>query len=230
MTSNLGITTATPSGPTVLHEGYFESGWDGWTDGGSDCARRADAARSYEGTYSIRIRDNSGTASAMTLSNVDITSFNQVEIDFHFYVRSMENNEDFWLRYYNGSSWTTVATWTRGVDINNNTFYNATITLSASQYNFANNSGFRLQNDASGNNDQIFIDQVTITGLGNASRGTKDDLITLGRFESEDGGFEDDFLVYPNPVKGNILNIKISGNNSMAYRIINMIGQTIKTG
>ena len=214
----------------VLNQGFFESGWDGWTDGGSDCARRADAARSYEGTYSIRIRDNSGTASAMTLSNVDITSFNQVEIDFHFYVRSMENNEDFWLRYYNGSSWTTVATWTRGVDINNNTFYNATITLSASQYNFANNSGFRLQNDASGNNDQIFIDQVTITGLGNASRGTKDDLITLGRFESEDGGFEDDFLVYPNPVKGNILNIKISGNNSMAYRIINMIGQTIKTG
>ena len=214
----------------VLNQGFFESGWDGWTDGGSDCARRADAARSYEGTYSIRIRDNSGTASAMTLSNVDVTSFNQVEIDFHFYVRSMENNEDFWLRYYNGSSWSTVATWTRGVDINNSTFYNATITLSASQYTFAANSGFRFQNDASGNNDQIFIDQVTITGIGSGSRGSKDDLVALGTFEFEDAGFEDDFLVYPNPVKGNVLNIKISGNKNMTYKIINMIGQTVKTG
>jgi len=215
----------------VLNQGFFESGWDGWSDGGSDCARRLDAARSYEGNYSIRIRDNSGTASAMTLSNVDVTSFSQVEVDFYFYVRSMENNEDFWLRYYNGSSWTTVVTWTRGVNINNNTFYNATITLDASQYAFVANSGFRFQNDASGNNDQIFIDQVTITGLGSASRGSKDGLTALGTFDSKDDvGFEDDFLVYPNPVKGNILNIKISGNSNMAYRIINMIGQTIKTG
>ena len=166
----------------------------------------------------------------MTLSNVDVTSFSQVEVNFYFYVRSMENNEDFWLRYYNGSSWTTVATWTRGVDIDNNTFYNATITLDASQYTFAVNSGFRFQNDASGNNDQIFIDQVTITGLGGTSRGSKDSLTALGRFETEDAGFEDEFLVYPNPVKGNMLNIKVSENNNIAYRIINMIGQTIKTG
>ena len=48
-----------PTGPVVLNEGYFESGWDGWSDGGSDCARRANSSYSYENNYSIRIRDNS---------------------------------------------------------------------------------------------------------------------------------------------------------------------------
>lgn len=218
-----------PTGPTILNEGYFETGWDGWSDGGSDCARRADAARSYEGNYSIRIRDNSGTASAMTLSNVDITPYSQVEVDFYFYVHSMENNEDFWLRYYNGSSWSTIATWTRGVNINNGTFYNATVTLTQAQYTFATNSGFRFQNDASGNNDQIFIDQVTITGT-NSSKGTVNNLVAVGSVISSEEGFEEDFLLHPNPVKGNLVNIKLPDSNAFTYRIMNMMGQTILKG
>ena len=63
----------------------------------------------------------------------------------------MENGEDFWLRFFDGSSWNTVQTWTSGTDIENNTFYNATVTITPAQYNFAINSGFRFQNDASGN-------------------------------------------------------------------------------
>jgi len=218
----------------ILNQGFFESGWDGWTDGGSDCARRADATRSYEGTYSIRIRDNSGAASAMTLSNIDLTPFAEVEVDFYFYVRSMENNEDFWLRYYNGSSWSTVATWTRGVDINNNTFYNATVVLTASQFSFASNSGFRFQNDASGNNDQIFIDQVTITGKTNSSS-SQNSVTALGggyTITSDEGanGLEDEFSIYPNPVSGNILNVKLLDDSAVTYRIMNMIGQTVISG
>lgn len=220
---------------TILNQGFFETGWDGWTDGGSDCARRADAARSYENNYSIRIRDNSGTASSMTLSNIDVTAFTEVEVDFYFYVYSMENNEDFWLRFYNGSTWSTVQTWTRGIDINNNTFYNATVTIPASQYNFAANSGFRLQCDASGNNDQIFIDQITITGIAGSSRGSNNNLIALG--ENFDRGvsitnlFENDLRIYPNPVKGDILNIKLSNESKIiSYRIISPLGQTVSTG
>ena len=113
------------TGSTVLHEGYFETGWDGWTDGGSDCYRYS-GSRSYEGNYSIRIRDNSGTASAMTSETFNLTSYDQVEVEFYFYSYSMENGEDFWLRYYNGSSWSTVASWARGTNFNNNTFYTAT--------------------------------------------------------------------------------------------------------
>ena len=211
----------------TLHEGYFETGWDGWADGGSDAARYS-GSRSYEGSYSIRIRDNSGTASAMTLSNIDVTPYSQVVVDFYFYVYSMETNEDFWLRFYDGSTWTTVATWAQGVNISNNTFYNATVTLTPAQYNFAANSGFRFQCDASGNADHIYIDQVTITGTTSA-RGDINDLVAVGSLDTE-GGFEDDFKLYPNPVKGDILNVELPEGEAFRYRIVNMIGQTVGKG
>ncbi len=168
--NTIDVTTLSPSAATVLHEGYFESGWDGWQDGGSDCARRSGSEAS-EGNYSIRIRDNSGTASAMTSPTFDLSSYTTVDIDFSFYPRSMENNEDFWLRYYDGSSWQTIATFVRGTDFNNNVFYTANVSIDNSNYNFASNARFRFQCDASGNNDQIFIDAVIITAdAANGSR------------------------------------------------------------
>ncbi|MBO3115163.1 DUF5011 domain-containing protein [Winogradskyella sp. DF17] len=213
----------------VLNEGFFETGLDGWTDGGSDCARRNDPARSFENNFSIRIRDNSGVASSMTLSNVDVTSFNEVEVDFYFYVLSMENGEDFWLRFFNGSQWITVQTWTRGIDINNNTFYNATVTIPASQYNFAANSGLRFQCDASGNNDQIFIDQVTITGISGSARGSNDKLEVVGYFESPELA-EVDMRLYPNPVKGDILNIEFPELQVFDFKIMDITGKTVLRG
>ena len=212
----------------VLNEGYFETGLDGWVDGGSDCAR-VSSGNSYEGSFSVRIRDNSGVGSSMTLPNIDVTSFTSIEVDFYFYVFSMENGEDFWLRFFDGSVWNTVQTWTRGSGIENNTFYNATVTLTPAQYNFAVNSGFRFQNDASGNNDQIFIDQVTITGLSNGSKGRNDNLEIVGYGDSPEVS-ELDIKLYPNPVKGNILNVEISNLEVFNYRIVDILGKTVSSG
>ena len=212
----------------VLNEGYFETGWDNWVDGGSDCARYS-GSNSYEGSFSIRIRDNSGTASAMTLSDIDVTPFSQVIVDFYFYVVSMENGEDFWLRFYDGSNWNTVATYVSGSGISNNTFYQGTVTLTPTQYNFAANSGFRFQCDASGNNDQIYIDQVTITGT-NSGRGDINQVIAIRTLSTNDIFGDEDILVYPNPVKGNLLNVKLPGNTDASYTIVNMIGQTVLRG
>ncbi|GGD16344.1 hypothetical protein GCM10011368_17910 [Hyunsoonleella pacifica] len=216
----------------VIHQGFFETGLDGWIDGGSDCARRSDS-RSYEGNFSIRIRDNSGTASSMTYSNVDLTSFAEVQVDFYFYVFSFENTEDFWLRFFDGSSWITVETWARTIEINNNTFYNATVVIPASVYNFASNSGFRFQCDASGNADQIFIDQVTITGFGSAT-GSGNSLVNLGGTTKTEINKqveeEEEFIVYPNPVRGNFINVSVPGTSNFDYKIMNMIGQIVAEG
>ena len=217
------------TGTDVLHEGYFESGWDGWSDGGSDCYRYS-GSRSFEGSRSIRIRDNSGTASAMTSQSFNLTSYNQVEVTFFFYAYSMENNEDFWLRFNNGSGWNTIATWARGSSFNNNTFYTATVTLDDSQYNFGSNSQFRFQCDASANGDQIYIDQVTITGLGGGVRSNPNSIELIRTLDTDDGLGEEDFDIYPNPVKGNTLFVKMVDHSDASYRIINMIGQTIKSG
>ena len=218
------------TGPVVLHEGFFETGWDGWSDGGGDCYRDNDS-RSYEGNYSIRIRDNSGTRSAMTSQSFDLTGFNQVEVNFYFYPNSMENGEDFWLRYYNGSTWTTAASWASGSSFSNGSFYSATVTLDASQYNFVNNAQFRFQCDASANADEIYIDQVTITGLGAGVRSGGDSINLIRTFDPGNGfDSEEDFMIYPNPVKGNTLFVKLQENPEATYRVLNMLGQTVIKG
>ncbi|OUR98104.1 hypothetical protein A9Q86_13670 [Flavobacteriales bacterium 33_180_T64] len=215
-------------GTDILNQGYFESGWDGWSDGGSDCYRYS-GSRSYEGSYSIRIRDNSGTGSAMTSPSLNLTSYDQVEVEFYFYANSMETGEDFWLRYYNGSSYSTVASYASGTNFNNSTFYTATVTLNSSEVNFASNARFRFQCDASANGDQVYIDQVTIRGINGSGR--ENTIRALSNFRSDNSfEFEEDFIIYPNPVKGNALFVKLPNNANASFRIINMLGQTMMKG
>jgi len=164
----------------------------------------------------------------MTLSNVDITSFNQIEIDFYFYVSSMENGEDFWLRYFDGLNWTTVDSWISGDNINNNTFYNATVFLNSSQYNFATNAGFRFQIDASNRTDYIYIDQVTITGTSGSQ--AKNPTNMLVEIESQISDLNKNILLYPNPVKDDILNIEMLDVKQFSYKITNITGRTIMNG
>jgi hypothetical protein len=215
-------------GTTLLHEGFFESGLDGWADGGSDCFRY-NGSRSYEGSYSIRLRDNSGTASAMTSETFDLRAYNQVEFTFYFYANSMENGEDFWVRYYNGSSWSTVATYASGTNFNNGTFYSATVTLDSSAVNFASNSQFRVQCDASANADQVYIDQVTITGISGARAiNTRSGLEMLRT--GPQGSNSGDFLMTPTVTRGDITINLASYNVNSSYRVLNLLGQTVKTG
>ena len=199
-------------GSDVLLAHFFETGWDGWQDGGSDCYRYS-GPRSWEGSYSIRIRDNSGTASAMTSPSYNVTAYNQIEIEFYFYPNSMESGEDFWVRYFDGSSWSTVATYASGVNFNNNTFYVATVTLNAANYNFPSNARFRFQCDASANADRVYIDAVTVTASNTGARvaeGPHQTIREVGQgseLKLSSNISEEGFHAYPNPTS-NDLNIE----------------------
>jgi endonuclease I/chitodextrinase len=192
----------------ILLDHSFETGWDGWTDGGVDCYR-INSSRSFDGNYSIRIRDNSGTASAMTSSAYDVSTYDNLEITFNFYSYSMEYNEDFWLRYFDGSTWHTVQTFARGTDFNNNTFTATTVNISSANYNFPVNAKFRFQCDASSNSDAIYMDAITITGTSGlaAKNGFSIPKITFGNtFEFDDELIEiEDVSMYPNPSKNTTL-------------------------
>ncbi|MEM1219859.1 MAG: M12 family metallo-peptidase, partial [Bacteroidota bacterium] len=101
----------------------FESSLEGWVDGGSDCARGQSGTYSYDGNYSIRIRDNS-SSSYTNSPSLDLAEFSSVDIEFYFKPRGMENGEDFWVRYNDGTGWQTVATYVvDGSNIVNNSFY-----------------------------------------------------------------------------------------------------------
>ncbi len=228
--TTIGSTTGCSNGGgTPFTEGYFfESGLDGWADGGSDCARRSTSA-SWEGSYSIRLRDNSGTASSMTSPSYDLDGLGSVAISFYFYPNSMENGEDFWVRYNDGSGWQTVATYASGSSFNNGSFYTATVTLDAASFNLTDGAQFRIQCDASGNGDQVYIDEVTVTGSQTSGFSTGpvvtiEELPTLVSFNANDE-IEEDIKLFPNPTSEKV-SIQVT-DEIKHISIFNMEGREI---
>ncbi len=200
--NTINETTLAAGGSTNIFAHFFETGWDGWADGGSDVARYS-GTRSYQGSWSIYIRDNSGLASAMTSSAYNVSAYTQLIFDFYFYATSMETGEDFFVQYYNGSSWSTVATYVAGTSFNNNAFYHATITLN--NVNFPTNAQFRIQCNASDNTDLVYIDQVTLTGSTGASQSNGSgntqscELIATSRADLDTPEMANYLVIYPVP-------------------------------
>jgi subtilisin family serine protease len=207
--TTVGSTTGcSGGGGTPFTEGYFfETGWEGWADGGSDCALY-NGSFSWEGNRSVRLRDNSGVASSMTSPSYNLAGLGSVSVSFYFYPNSMENGEDFWVRYNDGSGWQTVATYASGSSFNNGSFYTATVTLDAASFNLTDGAQFRFQCDASANADQVYIDEVTVTGSlasGNAAGAvaTIHEVPSLRVMDAEIMS-EADVELFPNPASDEV--------------------------
>jgi hypothetical protein len=139
----------------------------------------------------------------MTSPTYNLAGLGSVEISFYFFPNSMENGEDFWVRYNDGSGWQTVATYASGSSFTNGSFYTATVTLDAASFNLTDGAQFRFQCDASGNADHIYIDEVTVTGSlasGNAVGPTVtiEEVPTFRTFD-EVSEIEADVELFPNP-------------------------------
>ena len=206
-------------GPVVMAGNYFETGWDGWIDGGSDCFRYQ-GSFSPEGQYSIRIRDNSGSESTMTSPVYNLTPYSSVSIEFKFRAVGMESGEDFWIRYFNGTTWSTVGTFISGSSFANNQLYTINITLTGQ---FPSNAQFSFQCDASENDDEVYIDAVIIKG--NTGSNLIEEVITIKSENTIVLTDEriNDMILSPNPAD-NMVKIKLSEIPKL-IRIINMSGQ-----
>ena len=112
-------------------------------------------------------QDNSGVGSSFYYTNgVDVHSagYTQIKIEFWFKAVSMDNsNEDFWVQYYDGSSWHTVASYAQSIDFANGVFYPKEVTIDESSYNFPTNMKIRFMCDASGNRDDVYIDEIRVS-------------------------------------------------------------------
>jgi hypothetical protein len=145
----------------------FEAGWGIWNDGGSDC-RRSNKDKNYAlGDYCVRLRDNTST-SVMTTDDINLSSFENLTVDFSYYARSMENGEDFWLQISTdgGASYITVGDWDANDEFVNNTRYYEQVAIAGP---FTSNTRLRFRCDASGNSDYVYIDEVVITGCSTGS-------------------------------------------------------------
>jgi len=148
----------------TLRYDNFNSNWGSYTKG-------ADTYRSslykHEGTYSACMRDNSGTSSAITLTNsidVDTPTYESLKVDFWWMWRGSgwQTGEDWWLLYYNGSAWVTI------LDINypsaygKDVWYHQVVYINESDYQFPSNMRLRFQCDASSDDDNVYLDQIYI--------------------------------------------------------------------
>ena len=153
----------------IVDTDNFESGWGIWNDGGTDARRNSSDAAFANGSYCIRLVDNTST-SVMSTNNLDLTSFTSVDVSFSYYCSSMDNsNEDFWLQVSTdgGSNYTTVEEWNFGDEFVNDQRYNEQVTIS--EVSFTSNTRLRFRCDASGNSDYVYIDDVYIEGCGGCS-------------------------------------------------------------
>ena len=186
---------------TDINFNDFESGWGIWNDGGSDCARRFDPARSI-GNYSIRLRDNTNS-SVMTTDVLNLDGFEEVTVDFSYYAVGMENGEDFWLQVSvnGGASYQTLTTYARGTDYENGVREFETVVITGA---FTNNTRFRFRCDASVNNDQVFIDNVELTGCTNGSTRIIGPADVNTAITVEESASIESISTFPNPTYGEL--------------------------
>ncbi|MBV1922608.1 MAG: fibronectin type III domain-containing protein [Flavobacteriaceae bacterium] len=227
-TANATTTGGGGGGPGVIAGYYFESGLDGWIDGGSDCVRFSNSSRAYEGNYSIRIRDNSNSSNAQS-PVLDLSGNTQITIEFHTYARGMEVGENFFVEFYNGSSYQIIGDYARGTDFNNNAFFTDTITLDAGTYNFNANNRFRFRNDASVNNDQIYFDAVVISGDNVTSAAPLIVTESISPIQTFKRTVDKNIILYPNPANS-ILNIEISEGSFDEIMVYSALGKLVAIG
>ncbi|BAO76894.1 hypothetical protein WPG_2664 [Winogradskyella sp. PG-2] len=146
----------------------FETGFQGWTDGGSDVALLNNASWACNGSYSIYTKDDDTSQNRITSPTLDLSSYINIDFSFCLKTYNLENGEGFNLQYTDdGSTWTTVKTFTKGTDFTGNGTGDSTSlseTLSGGTYTFTVNSRFRLSGTCNRNNEYNIIDDILIEG------------------------------------------------------------------
>ncbi|MCC6726514.1 MAG: proprotein convertase P-domain-containing protein, partial [Saprospiraceae bacterium] len=210
----------------TINSQNFEAGWGIWTDGGTDCARINSSTYANSGVFSIQLRDNT-TTSLMSTTNQNLTLYNQVTVTFSYITVNFANGEDFWLQVSTngGSTYSTVKSWVAGTNFTNNVRGTGTHTLTGP---FTSNMRFRLRCDASDDTDNVYIDDVVITGCLNFTNDPVEDRNDESETSLVAKPLAQDLIAYPNPTTGS-LNVEFTqAENTATIIVTDMLGRAVQ--
>ena len=121
----------------------------------------------HEGSNAADIQDNSGVASSFYHTvGYDVSGYTDLEVEFWYMPISMDRStEDFWVQYWDGSTWLTVEAFAEEIDFENGSFYHVVVQIPAAGYNYPTDAKLRFMCDASADKDDIFIDEIEFRGF-----------------------------------------------------------------
>ena len=162
-------------GTSANYSEYDGDGGDAWVD----------STNKVDDTYTLHLEDDTGSNWHLTNNiTADTNGYSQIIVEFKWNVDNFNNpgTEDWWFQYYNGSSssWETVEDFDCGLgtkidqqsgnnwDGEGNELYYFN---ESEGWNLSDNFNIRFYCDASGNNDELYIDSIYINATtGEGSR------------------------------------------------------------
>jgi hypothetical protein len=196
------------------------TGWlDGWTHSGESAIVTSGAP--YEGTDHLRLRSSTGVAKR----SVNLRHEISIHLIFWAKVDSFENNETATCRISSdGTTWTTVRTWTN--DDDDNEYHHYDIDLSS--YQMTSQFWISFNANMLQTNDYFYVDKLEVIWLAAApTMAASDD------FESGDGtggtGWVDDWTLSGdaiitdngNPYEGDY-HLRLRNNTGVAKRSVDL--------
>jgi len=150
--------TPAPVLQTIAFDG-FENVWNGgsgdWSGGWS---KSGDVSTSTSGEHSGSYHAYLNGKSDITLSRtVNMSGVTNATLEFWWKANSIEGNDDIKIQVDDGSGWQTVLEITKNND--DNSYHKQTVSLSENS-----TVKFRVLADLSHHSDDVYIDDITITG------------------------------------------------------------------
>jgi hypothetical protein len=210
-----------PCSETPLMKESFEFGLGLWLDAGIDCERRFGAVTATDGSYSLRLRDNS-TTSNLTTVTLDYAKYRQITVGFGYIANFFEPGEDFWLQISlnNGVTWTTIADLNAGVEFTNGSKKSHSVTVAMP---FSTATKLRFVCDASDDDDTVYLDYITVTGcLKSVAPPTQ----KTEAYFANNLPVTQTLTLSPNPASQSV-QLKYTSDSANEFALVNVAGQNV---